>query len=284
MAPHQTLTFAFGLLGNVISFMVFLAPLPTFYQIYKKKSTAGFQSLPYVVALFSSMLWIYYALIKMDAKLLITINAVGCIIETIYLGVFLFYATKNARILTLKLLLLLNVLGFGLMLLLTLFLAKGSQRLQIIGWICLVFNLCVFAAPLCIMRQVIRTKSVEYMPFPLSFFLTLGAVMWFFYGFLLKDYYIALPNTVGFIFGIFQMSLYLFYKNAKKMILEEPKLQQLSEHIIDVVKLGTIGCPELNPVAALINVNGNDHANGDISEKEKAEETNKRKDDQSASC
>ena len=90
-----------------------------------------------------------------------------------------------------------------------------------------------------------------------------------------------LPNTVGFIFGIVQMSLYLFYKNAKK-ILEEPKLQQLSEHIIDVVKRGTIGCPEMNPVAALKNVNGNDHANGDISEKDKAEEPNKRKDDQSA--
>ena len=44
----------------------------------------------------------------------------------------------------------------------------------------------------------------------------------------------------------------------------------------------TIGCPELNPVAALKNVNGNDHANGDINEKEKAEEPNKRKDDQSA--
>jgi len=44
------------------------------------------------------MLWIYYALLKMDAKLLITINAVGCIIEAIYLSVFVFYATKNARV------------------------------------------------------------------------------------------------------------------------------------------------------------------------------------------
>lgn len=275
---HQTWTFAFGLLGNIISFMVYLAPLPTFYQIYKKKSTEGFQSLPYVVALFSSMLWIYYALLKKDAKLLITINSVGCVIESVYLFLFLFYATKKGRIPTVKLLLMLNVLGFGLMLILTLLLAKGSKRLHILGWICLVFNLCVFAAPLCIMRQVVRTKSVEFMPFPLSFFLTLGAVTWFFYGFLLKDYYIALPNTVGFVFGIVQMGLYVFYKNVKK-VLEEPKLQQLPEHIIDVVKLSTIVCPELNSVVTLANAIGNDQANGDQIEKEKPEETKKDMDD-----
>ncbi|KAG6634887.1 bidirectional sugar transporter SWEET14-like [Carya illinoinensis] len=253
MAIHQSWAFAFGLLGNIVSFMVYLAPLPTFYQIYKKKSSEGFQSVPYVVALFSSKLWIYYAMLKKDANLLITINSVGCIIESIYIMLFIFYATKKMRIQTVKLLLLLNVFGFSLMLLLSLFLANGSKRILVLGWICLVFNLTVFAAPLCIMRQVVRTKSVEYMPFPLSFFLTIGAVTWFFYGLFLKDYYIALPNTVGFIFGIVQMALYVVYKNANK-ILEEPKLHHVPEHIIDAVKLTTIVCSELNPAAPLSNI------------------------------
>lgn len=236
---HETWAFIFGLLGNVISFMVFLAPLPTFYQIYKKKTAKGFQSLPYVVALFSSMLWIYYALVKKDASLLlITINFFGCVIETIYLAIFLTYATNKTRLSTVKLLLLLNVFGFGAMLLSTLYLTTGSKRLSVIGWICLVFNISVFAAPLCIIKRVIKTKSVEFMPFSLSFFLTLNAVMWFFYGLLLKDYYIALPNTLGFLFGIIQMVMYLIYRNAKTQALEEPtKLQELNGHIIDVVKL-----------------------------------------------
>ncbi|XP_068666089.1 bidirectional sugar transporter SWEET14-like [Aristolochia californica] len=188
---HHPWAFTFGLLGNFVSFLVYLAPLPTFYKIYKKKSTEGFQSVPYVAALFSAMLWIYYAFLKTNAYLLITINSVGCVIETIYIALYLGYAPKKARMYTAKLLLLLNLCAFGLILLLTQFLAKGSNRVCVLGWVCVGFSVSVFAAPLSIMRLVIRTKSVEYMPFSLSFFLTLSAVMWFSYGLLLKDMYIA---------------------------------------------------------------------------------------------
>lgn len=256
------LAFIFGLLGNIVSFMVYLAPVPTFYKIYKKKSTEGFQSVPYVVGLFSAMLWIYYAFLKPDTTLLITINSVGCFIQTFYICFFLFYATKKAKMDTVKLLLSMNVVGLGLVILLTQFLAKGSNRAQIVGWICLIFSFCVFVAPLCVLRQVIKTKSVEYMPFQLSFFLTLSAVMWFFYGLLRKDYNIAIPNVLGFTLGVIQMALYLIYKKAKNktkevkleiteiVVDEELNLpeEKLKEQIIDVVKLSAMVCSEIIPI------------------------------------
>lgn len=54
-------------------------------------------------------------------------------------------------------------------------------------------------------RLVIKTKSVEYMPFALSFFLTLCAIMWFFYGFLINDFYIAVSSQTLITLSFFYM-------------------------------------------------------------------------------
>lgn len=249
------LAFIFGILGNIVSFGVYLAPLPTFWRIYKRKSTEGFQSIPYAVALFSAMLLLFYAFVKDDnTTMIVTINAIGCAIEGFYLTVYLIYAPKNARVYTAKLLSLFNVAFYGLIVVTTVvfvrggnhhhLLSRGGDREKVVGWICAVFSVSVFAAPLSVMRMVIRTKSVEYMPFWLSFSLTLCAVMWFFYGFLIRDFYIALPNILGFLFGIAQMILYILYKDANKLPKElcnikEANLKQLQDLAVDI-KLGNI--------------------------------------------
>ncbi|KAI6692815.1 hypothetical protein NL676_020525 [Syzygium grande] len=51
------------------------------------------------------------------------------------------------------------------MMALTIFLLKGRQRVNTVRGICAAFSVDVFATPLSIMRRVINTKSVEYMPF-----------------------------------------------------------------------------------------------------------------------
>ncbi|XVF87141.1 hypothetical protein PTKIN_Ptkin18bG0095500 [Pterospermum kingtungense] len=217
------------------------------------KSTESFQSLPYQVAMLSSMLWLYYALIKKDAFLLITINSFGCIVETIYISMYIAYASKNSRMSAMKLFVAMNVGLFPLILVLTHFLVKGSIRIQLLGWICVVISVSVFAAPLNIVARVIRTKSVEFMPFNLSFFLTLSAVMWFAYGLFMKDIFVALPSVLGFILGMLQMLLYAIFRNSEKAI-EEKKLPEQTKTI---VVLSTLGASEVYPVAIDIQPDAN---------------------------
>ncbi|KAJ4850138.1 hypothetical protein Tsubulata_000613 [Turnera subulata] len=207
---HHTLIFAFGILGNIISIMMYLAPIPTFMRVYRNKTTEGFQSIPYVVALFAALVWVYYATLKSNDYLLLSINCFGCIVETIYVSVFIFYAPKKARVLTLQQGIL-SILGFSSIFALTHFLTKGINRLHIVGWFCVALSAAVFAAPLSILRLVIRTKSVEFMPFTLSLFLTLSAILWFLYGMLLRDFFIA-------------MICYAIYN--KRAQAEQPKLPE----------------------------------------------------------
>ncbi|XP_074268331.1 bidirectional sugar transporter SWEET9-like [Silene latifolia] len=271
---HHELMYIFGILGNIVSLGVFLAPLPTFWRVFKKKSTEGFQALPYSVALFSCMLLLYYAMLKtQNAMPIITINSVGFIIEAFYLIVFLIYAPTKARVYTIKLLGLFNVTFLGLIIVGTMvfargadahnFFSKGGVRETSVGWICAVFSVCVFAAPLSVMKMVIKTKSVEFMPFCLSFSLTLCAVMWFFYGFLIQDFYIAMPNVLGFLLGITQMLLYIIYKNSspknqqKNLMVNDNDMKQLEAELgIEIIKLNN-NMDKINKDQEIITNNNN---------------------------
>lgn len=155
---------------------------PTFLRIYKKKSTEGFQAIPYVVALFSAMLTLYYGMLKPNGVCLITINSIGIFIESAYILLFMIYAPKDAKVCdifddrifaysvselnyvyfnlriiisgqkyTAKLLVLMNGVLFGTIIFTTLKFFGGSDRITVVGWICAIFSVCVFVAPLSIM-------------------------------------------------------------------------------------------------------------------------------------
>ncbi|KAK2393140.1 bidirectional sugar transporter N3 [Trifolium repens] len=239
----HTLAIVFGILGNAISLMVYLAPLPTFIRIFKNKSTESFQSLPYLVALFSSMLWLYYALIKTNAIFLVSINSFGCVVEVIYCIMYIIYAPKDARKLTIKLFVLMNVVSFVLIFLIIQFAIHENHRVSFLGWVCTFISIAVFAAPLSIVVRVVKTRSVQFMPFNLSLFLTLSGVVWFAYGFFKNDICIYLPNVVGFVLGVIQMLLYGYYSKYGGV-----KDEKTEAAVVNIVVVNPLGTCEVFPI------------------------------------
>lgn len=192
---------------------MFACPTKTFKQVVKKKSTENYKGLPYITTLLSTSLWTFYGLLKPGALLVVTVNGAGVAMHVVYVTLFLIYAPKNIKIRSLKLVAAVNVAFLGAVVVVTLAALKGGVRITLVGVLCAGLTFAMYAAPLSAMRTVIRTKSVKYMPFLLSFFQFFNGGVWSAYALLVKDYYIGVPNGIGFLLGSAQLLLYAIYNN-----------------------------------------------------------------------
>ncbi|XP_051150714.1 bidirectional sugar transporter SWEET17-like [Andrographis paniculata] len=212
----ETLTFVVGVIGNIISVLVFLSPVKTFVRIVKQRSTEEFDSLPYICTLLNSCLWTYYGVTKPGSYLVATVNGFGIVVELIYVALFLAYAaTPRKRARTGILAGILDVGVFGAAVLATALLLEGEAKINVIGFACAGLNIIMYASPLAAMKTVVTQKSVEYMPFLLSFFLFVNGGVWTLYGVLMRDLFVGVPNGMGFLLGTLQLVLYAIYRNHK---------------------------------------------------------------------
>lgn len=207
-------SFLVGIVGNVISILVFASPITTFRRIVRNKSTEDFRWLPYVTTLLSTSLWTFYGLLKPHGLLVVTVNGAGAALEAVYVTLYLIYAPRETKAKMGKLVLAVNVGFLAAVVAVALLALHGKSRLIAVGLLCAALTIGMYAAPLGAMRTVVKSRSVEYMPFSLSFFLFLNGGVWSVYSLLVKDYFIGVPNAIGFVLGTAQLVLYLAYRKA----------------------------------------------------------------------
>lgn len=205
--------FLFGIFGNATALFLFTSPLVTFRRIMKGGSTEEFSGVPYNMTLLNCLLSAWYGMpfVTSNNMLIWTINGTGSVLEAIYVLVFLIYAPKKVRAKMLGLLTLVASL-FGAVVVTSLLALHGETRKIFCGFLAAIFSVCMYGSPLAVMRLVIRTKSVEYMPFFLSLFSFLCGTSWFIYGLLGRDPFIAVPNGCGSALGALQLILYTIYR------------------------------------------------------------------------
>ncbi|XP_069155359.1 bidirectional sugar transporter SWEET1-like isoform X1 [Solanum lycopersicum] len=224
----HTIQFVFGILGNVATLFLFLVPTHTFKRIIKNKSTEQFSGIPYVMAFLNCLISACrYGLpfVTSNNILVATINGTGAAIELIYVLIFLLYAPnkQKRRIFAIFVLV---VVAFAAAAVISVLFFHGKNRKLFCGIASTVFSIVMYAAPLSIIRLVITTKSVEYMPFLLSFAAILSCTSWFIYAILGMDPYIGISTGVGLTLGIVQLVLYFSYcdkriLNKKTFAVEE---------------------------------------------------------------
>jgi len=210
--------FIFGIFGNITAMTLFLVPLITFWRIIKNKSTEEFSGFPYVSTLLNCLLSLWYGLpfISANNLLVSTVNGAGAVLELCYVVVFLFYIQDKKYRVKIFGLLVIVLNFFAMVALVSLLALHGHARKLFCGFAAAIFSICMYASPLSIMRTVIKTKSVKYMPFFLSLFVFLCGTSWFIYCLLGNDPFVSVPNGVGSVLGAMQLILYAVYKDWKK--------------------------------------------------------------------
>ncbi|XP_008237119.1 PREDICTED: bidirectional sugar transporter SWEET5-like [Prunus mume] len=235
MVNLEAIRIIVGIIGNVISFFLFTSPFTTFLKIIKQKSVGEFKADPYVATLLNCAMWSFYGMpfVHPDSVLVVTINGCGFVIELIYIAIFLTYSS-NAKRRWILIALLVEVIFFAVVVFVTLhFLHTTKGRSMIIGILCIVFNIIMYASPLTIMKMVIKTKSVKYMPFTLSLANFCNGIVWLIYALIKFDPYILVPNGLGSISGLVQLILYATYYKSTNWD-EDDEIQKSEVQLLDV--------------------------------------------------
>ncbi|KAG5589471.1 hypothetical protein H5410_039985 [Solanum commersonii] len=154
---------------------------PTFIHMWKKKSVEKFSPFPYIVAFLNCGLWLLYGLPWIQQEegnlLIMTINGIGLAIDMVYLMLFVLYSKKEKRM-KIFFIILSEIVFIGSLAILVITLVHcHKKRSTIVGTICMVANILMYASPLTIMKLVIKTKSGVH-ALPSSFFSFLCSISW----------------------------------------------------------------------------------------------------------
>ncbi|KAI1229926.1 Sugar transporter SWEET1, partial [Lamprotornis superbus] len=169
----------------------------------------------------------------------ITVNAIGATLQTLYILVYLYYSPAKVRqgpgamgrmedphpdiplshcpsqrpvLLQVLLLLAVVVTGYGYFT----NLVDTGMRLTHLGLFCSVFTITMYLSPLADLAKVIRSKSTRCLSFPLTVTTLVASSSWTLYGLQLHDPYITVPNVPGIVTSLVRFWLFQRYRPEKE--------------------------------------------------------------------
>ena len=197
----------FGWIGSVISVVFFIVPCVPFYKLIKEKIT--YKETPGVLLICSvinCIFWVVYG-VKLDLTQSFITNAIGAIITTVWICIFLiFWVKKHA----------LKSVGF-IVLTLVVFVGIFCVFYYVVpptvtGYCAMVFNVLMYAAPGEKIYTVIKTKNHNLIPIYSTIAAFVNSACWLIYGIAYSDINVIVPNVLGLFFAILQVTLYLIIK------------------------------------------------------------------------
>jgi len=206
-----------ALSGSCAVILLWLAPVRDVWvaknSIWATKSTERIATaFGYVAGLFNCILWNMYAVTRLnDMTVPFLVNLAGFFLNLSFVVCYWMFAVGKPRRDT--------KIQFSVLSAVTVFasfiwITTGSN--ESIGYIAAIVNVLMLFGPLAAANQVIKSRSTKGMPFPPLLLTLISSLIWFGYGLYIYNVPVMIPNGLGVIFGIVQISLFLWARRQEK--------------------------------------------------------------------
>ncbi|CAI5510323.1 unnamed protein product, partial [Closterium sp. Naga37s-1] len=175
---------------TITGLSLYIAPLPTFIDIFKKRSADKHSSAPYLCGLLSSFVWtIYGSPAVANAFSVFVISILGLLFNGSYCLIFYLFSTEHKRFIGAAITSI--VLCAATMASLAVSVIPAPVRPLVFGLSGDCTSTASFAAPLTAVAQMIQTRSVEFFPIQLCAVSLVHTIVWTAYGASTSDIFVA---------------------------------------------------------------------------------------------
>ncbi|KAK1404790.1 hypothetical protein POM88_004395 [Heracleum sosnowskyi] len=207
MVDTEIIRTVVGIIGNVISFGLFVLAVPSLYRVLKRKSVKGIRPEYHLAMMMSCVSWVFY--------------------ELAYLIIILLYANDNKQRM--------YVGGFFLIVLVVISLIIGvlirlaptaETRRMLVEACCFASSGIVSGTEGLFMADVLMTMSVEYVEYPIVLGKILYALCWTIYALFrgISDTILWAMNIAFVVVGVTQL---MYYKSIAKSSAEKKFAMQV---------------------------------------------------------
>lgn len=196
--------------GVFVALAMFCSPLFAVQNVIRTESLGDLNPLPALLGMFNCAGWIGYSLTNGDLYVFFA-NGPGFLIGAyLVLGMYPFAARKQRNLLS-ALFLAFSGLIIGVSIAGVKMLQNGDMNLPglqtLWGLTANAILVCYYAAPLSTLWTVLVKRDSSTIYAPLTMTAMLNSSLWIAYGLAVRDYFISVPNAVGFVFASIQLGL-----------------------------------------------------------------------------
>lgn len=151
--------------------------------------------------------WCTYGIVISDFAM-ITPNSIGLFLSCYYIWLCSDIIDKNIVIRKSAITLITYILSIGAIYILS---NSKSQLNFNLGILCSTLSVIMFGSPLIQIQNVIKEGNSESIILPLAITSMLCSFFWSTYGFLISNNFVLVPNTIGFILSMVQLTVKFSY-------------------------------------------------------------------------